>query len=81
MLLYERKEVDDWVDQCDVFSPNAATYQDHESFSTSIPVKNLRDRSHRHAEFFDKIQLSEYLDKSINEQLACLAEKMSKPDP
>ena len=83
ILLYEfeRKQVDDWVDQWDLFPPNTATSQDPESFSSSIPVKTLSDRPPRHAECFDKVRLSEYLDKSINEQPASLTEKRSKPDP
>ena len=75
ILLYEREQVDDWVHQCDVFPLNTATPQDLESFSSSIPVKNLNDRPPRHAECFYKVRLSEYLDKSINEQPASLTEK------
>ena len=80
ILLYEREQVDDWVHQCDVFPLNTATPQDLESFSSSIPVKNLSDRP-RHAECFDKVPLSEYLDKSINEQPDSPTEERSKLDP
>ena len=76
MLLNERKQVDDWVDQYDVFPPITATYQDLESLSSITPVKNLSDRPPRNAKCFDKVPLSEYLDKSINEQPASITEKI-----
>ena len=61
IFLYEREQVDDWLHQCDVFPPNTATSQDLESFSSNSPVKSLGDRPPRHAECFDKVPLSEYL--------------------
>jgi len=78
ILLYEREQVDDRA-HCDAFPPNTVTSQDLESFSSSIPVKNLSDRSSRHAESFDKVQLGQYLDKPMNETLAALTEKDPNP--
>lgn len=78
ILLYEREQVDDRA-HCDAFPPNTVTSRDLESFSSSIPVKNLSDRSSRHAESFDKVQLGQYLDKPMNETLAALTEKAPNP--
>lgn len=74
ILLYEREEVDEWV-HCDAFPPNTATSQDLESFSSSIPMKNLSDRSSWHTDCFGKVRLSECFDKLINEQPASPTEK------
>ena len=78
ILLYKREEVDEWV-HCDAFQANTATSQDLESFSSSILVKNLSDSSSWHTECFDKVQFSEYSDKSTNEQPASLTEKAPNP--
>ena len=74
ILLYEREEVGDWV-HCHVFPPNTTTSQDLEGFTSSIPVKNLSDGYPRHAEYFHKVPLSQYLDKLINQKLVSLTEK------
>ena len=80
ILLYEGEQVDDWVHQSDVFPPNKSTSQDLESFHSSIPVKHLGDRPPRLAECFDKVPLSEYLNKSTNEHLASVTKRI-KSDP
>ena len=72
--------MDDWLHQSDVFPPNTTTSQDLESFHSNIPVKNLGNRPPRLAECFDKVPLSEYLNKSTNEQPASLTKRI-KPDP
>ena len=71
--------MDDWVHQSDVFPPNTSTSQDLESFRSNIPVKNIGDRPLRLAECFDKVPLSEYLNKSRNERPASRTKKI-KPD-
>lgn len=73
-LLYEREEVQDWVD-CDDFLPKPTLSQDIESFTASSPAKILNDTSPWHAECFDKVRLSESSDKSINEQPVSLIER------